>query len=513
MHNFCFILFLFLTFTSYTTIAKTNIIYVNNITGSDSFSGKTITPTGNGNGPLATIKKAFKVCEKSTRIEVANTGKPYKSGNYLTRDKGGTAEQPMIINGNGATLSGLDVIPASKWRKVKGNIIATAFWPMANYLKSSSKTRLAYWVGNTRIWWLDNQPGINCKSQHELENTPKGFWWNKKKREVWVNLPEGKDLSNTKIQIPVHSTGIAVFASYVTVKNLRCMFSWNDGFDTAKDGKNIVFKNCLAIDNCGQGFSCHNTSSALYEDCLAERCASSGVCNVDSCATVFRRCIFIDNTYEAGVHATGKTLNFFEDCLIINNQPGEQIWQHGKSKLIFYNCVIIGNNIKGKGILRLRNGSVEFDQCTIVDSTFLVRLSSHTSGTVVIENSLLGRFEKPIIAFPKTIVKKRRIMLKHNIFFEAPGLVGDGKLYSPDKFDEFRQTGVDVGSVWKNIKLGGQLKVDIPSEAKLEKAGLRNNRPAHIGARLPKSVWEMYKRTRMEYPTPQGIQSKELKKL
>lgn len=89
-------------------------IHVNNLTGSDDGDGSR-------ERPFATLYKACRVVPTSGRIEVANTGKPYRMP-YKSADvsqsygyrlfRGGTPEKPLIVEGNGATISGLAVVPA-----------------------------------------------------------------------------------------------------------------------------------------------------------------------------------------------------------------------------------------------------------------------------------------------------------------------------------------------------------------------------------------------------------------
>ncbi len=481
------------------------ILYVNNLRGSDKFNGLAPEPQGDGtSGPFASIRQAFDSVRTSDRIEIANTGKPYRGNNYLRR-AGGTAERPLVINGNGATISGLDQVPKEKWKRVRDNIVATPFWPMSNYLKGYSP--IQHWIGTPQIWWLDGRPAPNCTSEAELNQTPGGFYWNKPKRELWVHLPAGRTLDQVKIEIPVHGTCICVNTDFVTVKNLRGMLSWNDGFDAHGQGKNIVYQNCIATDNCGQGFSVHDTNVVLYEDCLAERNASSGSCDVNDSQSTYRRCVFVNNSFEAGVYATEQSTHTYQDCLIFGNAPFEQIWQRGRSTMNFINCVIIGRKGSDRGILSMQNGSVYFRQCTISDAAFLGRLDVKRSGRLTVFNCILTRFTKPFLSIPSPA--PNRVVFAYNVFFDSPGIAFGGQTFGRENWREFPKAGkLGKNSVWLDPGLTGPLGVDIPKGSPLLKRGRRHGRPTRAGALLPASVWALYARTRGEYPTPGGIKKK-----
>ncbi len=371
-------------------------IFVDNSLGSDTaFDGSSAAPHG-GKGPYASIKKAFQSAQTSCRITIANTGKPYQGGNSLTK-AGGTKELPLEIIGNGAVISGLGEVPSGKWEKLEGNEYATPFFPMTNMLKSYDK--IACWIGRPQLWFLDGVPATNCKTRGELAATQGGFMWEKKEKRLVVRLPEGKSPSNVRIQFPVHNTSICVETDNVLVRDLRSVHSWNDGFDTHGSGKGIIFRNCVATDNCGQAFSVHDTTSALYENCVGIRNSSSGVCNNLESVCVFRNCVISDNTFESGVFAPDTCVMAFENCVISGNAPFEQIWQDGKSTLIFVNCVIRGADTS-KGILRMSTGRVVFDGCAISNAAFLAQFIGAADGSLTIVNCLVSGVEGPLARLP-----------------------------------------------------------------------------------------------------------------
>ena len=481
--------------------AAVRILYVNNTTGNDTFDGLKPEPGNDGkSGPFATIGKAFASVSTSDRIEIANTGKPYKGGNTLVA-AGGTAEKPLIINGNGALISGLDQIPKDQWTTIRKGIVATKFWPMSNFLKSYAP--IQHWIGSPQIWWLDNKPAPNCTNEEQLNSTSGGFYWNKPFKQLWVHLPEGKTLDDVVIQVPVHSTSICINTDFVTVKNLRSMFSWNDGFDTHGHGKNIVFLHCIATDNCGQGFSVHDTNTALYEDCIAERNASSGSCDVNECHSIYRHCVFVNNTFEAGVYANENSQHTYEDCLIMGNQPFEQVWQRHACRMNFINCIIAGNRENPKGLVSLEHGALYFRECTFADATFVCQLSGSESGSLSIIRSVMTRCSEPFLDIPSAATN--RVKLLNNIYSAGTGVKIGDRLFGKPEWAEYQKLfGLDFDSKWEDPGFGGELKLIMRPDSPV--LALQKKKPhARIGAVLPDSVWELYRKTRGDVATPTGI--------
>lgn len=426
------------------TLAHTETIHVNNLTGNDGSDGV--------QGPLRSIARALEVAGISARIEIANTGVPYPGGNAL-RKGGGTREHPLVIEGNGAVINGLEVMPADQWLAVEAHIYSLPFWPMSNLLRVSKEP--LYWIGTPTIVWMDGKPAINCDSLEILRQTPGGYFWDKPNQIVLFHLPERKEEGTCEVSIPTGKTGLNISspADHVEVRNLRSEYSWNDGFSAHGKVTNLTFRNCIAANNCGQGFSLHGESRAVMEDCLITGNASSGACDVNDSRVIYRRCVFYANSFEAGVHALNQTQIVYEDCLIAENKPFEQIWSLTSGNTRFVNCVIAGT---GKTLIKAGGGGrVEFIRCLFADAGALMRFSGMARisfeqcafariGAFVSEGE---KFDMAWIAFSETITES-------HIF----------------------QGDLPVGVRKENIHLTGS-------------PALRSSKNSAPGAHLPDSVW------------------------
>ncbi len=450
-----------------------NVIHVNNLTGNDR-------NPGSEKAPVKTIRHGITLLSPSGRMEVANTGKVYAdtypgpAGTAMIVNVSGTIEKPVVINGNGATYSGLAVIPPEKWSQDSKNIYSLDFWPMSNMMRYYKQEN--YWHEGTQIWFMNGQPAKNCRSLSELESNPGAFWWDKTKKKVRFHLPEGKKLADIRIQLPANS-GFNITGRHVWIKNFNVIHSWNDGFDSADNAIAARYSNCIALDNCGQGFSCHTVGDTFYENCAAVRCASSGSCDVDFSQSKYVGCVFYANTFEAGVYSAGTGSHVFTDCIISGNTPFEQIWQGNESSLFFYNCLIEGN--EKNAILRMGDGMANFRNCTIRGGKYLTVLMNSSTARLLLENCLLENQKEFTLGLNGTAV--RRAFLRGNFYLNSPGIAISGKLHSGNTY--FAAAPFDKGSSFMR---------NAPGEKLLNRYGQKTE----VGAKLPESVLALYEKVK-----------------
>ena len=475
-----------------TLSAKT--VYVDNVRGNDSFPG---TQTQ----PVASIIRGLALLKTSDTLEVINSGKPYQmpypgvNGVTLSISASGTMDKPLRINGNGSVITGLAVIPDNKWKK-EGDFYTLPFWPMSNMYKGYKQQN--YWLDKTQIWWVDGKAAPNCKNLDELRKTPGGFWWNKAEKKVLFHLPKGKKLADLKVELPANS-GFSIHGSHVIVKDFYVIHSWNDGFDTSGSNYKGMYKNCVAVENCGQGFSCHGTGQTYYEDCAAIRCASSGTCDVHWSHSRYNRCIFYDNTFEAGVYTVDEGLHSYSDCIIAGNEPFEQIWQITNSAQHFSNCLILGT--PGKDILKMQDGIVTFRHCTISGGNGFCRVSSSGNGQIAIDSCVITGMEKYLFMLNGTALK--RTLMRGNLYLDNKGISINGKMYQESNWKEFLELAKrrEKDSLFFDGKTVPSVK-NAPAGLKLKN---RYGTPVIPGAKLPDSVLKRFEQLKKIKATPAGI--------
>ena len=96
-------------------------IFVDNAGGDDRSSGQQAKNVAR-DGPVRTIAKALRLAGGGDRIVLAATGQPYRESVGIAGAAQRTAQQPLIIVGNGAVLDGSAPVPAEQWKHVGGGM-------------------------------------------------------------------------------------------------------------------------------------------------------------------------------------------------------------------------------------------------------------------------------------------------------------------------------------------------------------------------------------------------------
>lgn len=338
--------------------------YVNNRTGQDAFDGLAAEPAGDGKaGPLATIMAAVRKADVGSLIVVANTGEPYRERVSIEGYRKGRAARPLVIEGSGATVTGLVRVAPERWKALEGR--PDVYWfdnakesggtgamPNSNWLMFYKHDGWFNEEQAPRIFFVDGKPGPNALSLDEIP--PGGFFYQTQQgRKLFYRLAEGQKIGDVKIELPLNS-GVYVSDDYVVVRNLRSIYSQDDGF-AGFWGIGVVFENVDGSYNCDQGISLHGYSTTTVDGGLFERNGGCGIADVMSCITVYRNCVIRDNL------VTGALL------------------QGHAHKLL--GCRLYGNRDAGKrGATQVTGGagtSVHLEQCLIVGD------GSETPGTGV----------------------------------------------------------------------------------------------------------------------------------
>lgn len=93
-------------------------IFVDNIVGRDVDDGMTAEARDGNTGPVRSIRRALEVANYGDVVVLRNTGTPYYESISLTGSRhSGNPYRPFVIEGNGATLSGLRSLPPGGWRQ------------------------------------------------------------------------------------------------------------------------------------------------------------------------------------------------------------------------------------------------------------------------------------------------------------------------------------------------------------------------------------------------------------
>lgn len=220
--------------------------YVNNRSGDDASDG--LSPEK----ALATIARAIENARTSDTISLANTGRAYREPIPLTR-LGGTPAQPFVIEGNGATISGLRRLPPERWTQA-GEVYEIAIPKPYGF-----------------PYLLVDGQGLPPAA--DPDRLPPGGWaWttdgeNKGNDRLRFRPAEGRTLADHRLEAALEVSGVRIAsASYIVVRNLVSQCHSNDGFNIHGDCRGIYCENIEARLNGDDGFSIHEAIEAVVRN-------------------------------------------------------------------------------------------------------------------------------------------------------------------------------------------------------------------------------------------------------
>jgi hypothetical protein len=103
--------------------ARANDLFVDNVRGDDTGSGKAQIPSADLGGPLRSLTRALELARSGDRIVMTDTGVPYRESVTLMGGRhNGLGRQAFVIEGNGAILDGSDLVPTKSWEHFRDDI-------------------------------------------------------------------------------------------------------------------------------------------------------------------------------------------------------------------------------------------------------------------------------------------------------------------------------------------------------------------------------------------------------
>lgn len=214
--------------------------HVNNVDGDDANDG------GSQAAAFASLKRGVAGLKPGDRLVLEATETPYRESLPIGR-RSGLPGKPIVIEGNGAILTGLRLVPVEAWEtKEDGTLFYAAPRAGANrpYLVSAA------------------QAVPRAKGLEALE--PGTHFWTKK--GVYFLPEEGRSVGDYQMEATLLSAGVAMAGCcYVTVRDLTCEFFSNDGFNVHGRCRGLVFENIVGRHNGDDGFSIHEDVGAIIQ--------------------------------------------------------------------------------------------------------------------------------------------------------------------------------------------------------------------------------------------------------
>ena len=218
--------------------------YVNNKLGSDAFSGLCAAPGPNRAGPFATIHAATALLGAGDTMSLANTGEPYRESIFFSGVRG-TPAKPIVIEGNGATITGLRRLASDRWQRqddgaylcpLKGRPYGYPFIVVNGQRQPAAKKQGAPEPGAC-VWDAD---GIRFRPE------------------------PGRAMGSYAIGATLLTSGLTVSnSSYILCRDLISEYHSNDGYNIHGECRGMYFENIVGRYNGDDGFSIHETVGAV----------------------------------------------------------------------------------------------------------------------------------------------------------------------------------------------------------------------------------------------------------
>ncbi len=223
-------------------------------------------------------------------------------------DKSGESEQPITLDGHGATLDGCDPLDPIGWLEVEPGLFRN------DDLMPLTDAIIDRWffvmVGQlNRMNRCSKGPSESLKAPEQLIA---GEWTFIKDAErtktaragyifgsFWIKIPPNLPLADAMIEVPVRGAGVLIrgTSSHLVIRNLKATRPYNDGFNLS-DSRDIRLEN-IEASNCGDdGISAHGHCHYSVNGFVSTGNAT-GICDTGSSETTYenvsiRNCIDFD---------------------------------------------------------------------------------------------------------------------------------------------------------------------------------------------------------------------------
>jgi hypothetical protein len=211
--------------------------YVNNRFGDDRWDGRSASAGGGTSGPCRTIRRALSLAGPGDRVNVANTGEPYRECLTLQAARhSGLPDRPFQLVGNGAILDGSAEVPVDAWEHATRDVYR--FQP----------PRMAH-----QMLYLDGRPANRRPTDQQTSTLPslEPLEWCLFDRHLYFRCEPGKVPRQYVLRYTAEQAGITLYeVRHVTVMDLIVQGFQLDGIN-AHDG--VFDGNLIGITARGNG--------------------------------------------------------------------------------------------------------------------------------------------------------------------------------------------------------------------------------------------------------------------
>ncbi len=230
------------------------------------------------NSEFTSIQQAVKASQPGDVIVLSPQDSPYLES-VSFHNKSGTADQPIILDGRGATLDGSQPLRADEWEQIQPGLFRSTAFATRMRISNSILGRY-FFVMNGAINRMDRSSKGTRAAFKTVADLQSGEWtFIENEKAFYVRLAPNEKLE--LVRAPERGSGVALSGDCenLIVRNLSVTHVWNDGFNIHQRSRNIRFENIRAIECGDDGVSAHEDCQIAVDGLFAAR-NSTGFCHV-----------------------------------------------------------------------------------------------------------------------------------------------------------------------------------------------------------------------------------------
>lgn len=257
-------------------------LYVDSIQGKDANKGTE-------EAPFRTIAQALKNAGPGDTVLLVPGQPPIHEG-AIFHDKKGEEGRPITLDGGGNVLIGSRPIDPTEWKEAKPGLYRRE---MKRFLDKEGKMLRSmsgryFLVTNGAMNRMGRASkggkGVRFKAVGDL--APGEWTFVADENAFYIATADGASLADLRVEEPLITEGVATRGSveHIVVKNLTVTRFLNDGYNFHGTSRNVLIKDCAAIECGDDGMSAHSDCHVDTENFVAKG-NSTGICHInESCS-------------------------------------------------------------------------------------------------------------------------------------------------------------------------------------------------------------------------------------
>lgn len=388
-------------------------------------------------GAYRTIQQAVNAAQPGDVILLSPQDSPYYES-VSFRNKSGTTEKPIILDGQGATLNGSEALRPDEWEKTEAGHYRSTALSERMRINDALLGRFSFIMNGSA-----NRMGRTGKGNRTPFKAPgvlqPGEWtYVAEEKAFYLNLAAGQEL--TSVRAPERANGVAFSGDCenIEIRNITATHVWNDGFNIHGRSRDIHFKNIRAIECGDDGISAHGDCHIAVNGFISQR-NSTGMCHVNQSRSDNRNVILEDN-YGYDVYLLNDSQHTLSNS-VVRSTKGRAMRLASGTKVQIKNVLFHGQYPNQTGLLIDSGAWLEAHNISIWNLPLTTGKAS-----VRLDDSVIGGPESAVRIGRSTQWKADRNL------WDTPRFSWQETVYSRENFGDYTQaSGQDKNSRWETL--------------------------------------------------------------